>query len=213
MQLTLDKIGKRFQKEWIFRNVCLSFFSGKSYAITGNNGSGKSTLLQVIAGIIPSSEGTISLSVDGKNIAGENLYSFLSIATPYMELIEELTLSELVDFHIGFKPLTCSKEVFIDQLLGLEHAKGKEIRNYSSGMKQKVKLGLALFSKSQLILLDEPTSNLDLQNIEWYNNHLKAVSAQKDKLIIICSNIVQEYDFCDEIISVNDYKKKALKQV
>ena len=205
MKIVLEQIGRRFNREWIFRNVNYSFETGKSYAILGPNGSGKSTLLQIISGSLTSSEGKIEYSGSEKIIEVEDVFHQLSLAAPYLELIEELSLSEHIDFHFQFKKYRSgyNKETLIS-LLGLNSSEHKAIKNFSSGMKQRVKLALAFCADTSILLLDEPTSNLDQQGVEWYLSLVREFSA--DRLVIVCSNQEQEYAFCDYQIKVSDYK-------
>lgn len=201
MQITLTNIGKRFNREWIFRNLDYTFTAPKKYAITGSNGSGKSTLLQVIAGAVTHNEGCISLG-DGQQET--ELYQHISIAAPYLELIEEMTANELLDFHAAFKPLAISKQDAL-HTVNLEKSANKQIRYYSSGMKQRLKLAQAFFSDVPVLLLDEPTTNLDLDGIALYRHLIKEYT--NNKLVIVSSNDKQEYDFCEEVIAIADYKK------
>lgn len=205
MKISLDKIGRRFNREWIFRNVSCEFESGNSYAILGANGAGKSTLLQIISGNLSSSEGSIRYSQLGKVIEQENIFSYLSLAAPYLELIEEFSLGELIEFHFRFKNYRrgIDKDSLIG-LLGLKSSEFKAIKNFSSGMKQRVKLALAFCSDTEIILLDEPTSNLDKQGSEWYLNLVSEFSS--DRLLIVCSNQEHEYQFCTSRMNVTDYK-------
>ena len=207
MEITLKDIGRRYNSEWIFRHINYRFESGKSYAVLGQNGSGKSTLLKVLSGSLSSSEGEL-VYTDGESTIGiDQVYQELSIAAPYIELIEEFTLRELFDFHFQFKSYLqgFDKERVLN-LLGLESALDKEIKHFSSGMRQRVKLVLACCSNSNLVLLDEPTSNLDSAGEEWYLN-LIARTKLDFRLFIICSNQKKEYEFCDETISIADFKK------
>jgi len=207
LEITLKDIGRRYNSEWIFRHINYRFESGKSYAVLGQNGSGKSTLLKVLSGSLSSSEGEL-VYTNGESIIGiDQVYQQLSIAAPYIELIEEFTLRELFDFHFQFKSYLrgFDKESVLN-LLGLESALDKEIKHFSSGMRQRVKLVLACCSNSNLVLLDEPTSNLDSAGEEWYLN-LIARTKLDFRLFIICSNQKKEYGFCDETISIVDFKK------
>ena len=205
MKISLEHISRRFNREWIFRDVNYVFESGTSYAILGANGAGKSTLLQVISGSLSSSEGIISYSKDGISLNPENAFKHLSMAAPYLELIEEFTLRELIDFHFRFKKYRTGldRDSLID-LLGLKKSEHKAIRYFSSGMKQRVKLALALCSDADMILLDEPASNLDQQGLEWYLSLAERFSS--DRLLIVCSNQIQEYSFCKKQLNVVDYK-------
>lgn len=205
MTIRLTNAGKRFNREWIFRNFNYEFHPGRSYAITGRNGSGKSTLLQVIAGATTFNEGNIVYLQEGKPVNHDDVYSGISIAAPYLELVEEMTLLEFLQFHSALKkwrpPLTTHE---IISILQLEQATHKQIRYFSSGMKQRVKLAQAVFSNVQVVLLDEPCTNLDAEGISLYK---KLVSDHcLSRLLIVSSNDHVEYDFCKEIIDLKDYK-------
>ena len=203
MQITLNNIGKRFNREWIFRNLSYDFIAPKKYAITGSNGSGKSTLLQVIAGSVTHNEGTIIFNSDQQPTPNDQHFAQISIAAPYLELIEEMTANEFLDFHSAFKPLTISKQQAL-QIVNLEKAADKQIRYYSSGMKQRLKLAQAFFSNTPVLLLDEPTTNLDAEGIELYQMLIQNYT--KGKLVIISSNDKEEYRFCEEVIEIGKYK-------
>lgn len=205
MQITLNACGKRYNYDWIFRNLCYQFNSNNSYAILGINGSGKSTLLQCLSSYQEFSEGSINYQISTDNIEDSQIYQRLSLVTPYMELIEEFTLEETIRFHNQFKKLTKGiDEEFMIELLKLSKHKSKQIRYFSSGMKQRVKLLLAFCSDTELLLLDEPTSNLDSQGVEWYQMMIEKYS--ENKLLIIASNDEREYSFCKEKISITDFK-------
>lgn len=205
MNITLRNTGKRYNREWIFRNVDLDFIQGNTYAITGSNGSGKSTLLQNIAGATMATEGKIQYLNNSHIAIADNLaYQQISIAAPYLELIEEMTAIEFLNFHSTFKMLTQSvSEILL--AVGLENAGNKQIRYYSSGMKQRLKLAQAFFSKASVLLLDEPTTNLDESGIQLYKSLISKFT--KDRLVIVCSNDKNEYEFCKNLISVEQYKK------
>ncbi len=198
-------MGKRFNREWIFRHCSYQFEPGKKYAITGSNGSGKSTLLQVISGSLTYNEGTVEIKHKLQTTNNEQLYSYISIAAPYLELIEEMTAKEMLDFHAQFKPLinSLSKDEMLETV-GLKTAVNKQIRYYSSGMKQRLKLAQAFFCNTPILLLDEPTTNLDADGTALY--HYLMSNYTKDKLVIVSSNDKQEYEFCEEVIRIGDYK-------
>ncbi len=205
MRINLSNAGKRFNRDWIFRKAELSFLPSHTYAIIGSNGSGKSTLLQVIAGSMAISEGIISWQLNNTTIDADNIYSYLTISAPYVEVIEEMTAVEFLQFHQQFKPLI--KDVTIKQILniiGLEKSATKQIRYYSSGMKQRIKLAQAIFTDAPLLLLDEPCTNLDVTGYELY--HSLIANYAKGKTIIVSSNDVNEYSFCETVISIMDYK-------
>jgi ABC-type multidrug transport system ATPase subunit len=205
MKITIDNAGKRFNFEWILQHITLTFQSGKSYAVLGPNGSGKSTMLQMIAGIIAPSQGSIQYSNDSGKIDDEEIFHHLSFTAPYVELVEEFTAEEMISFQKGFKPLLGEiSERDVLQIAQLENGNSKQIKNFSSGMKQRLKVSLALLADVPLILLDEPTTNLDQRGFEWYLDLIKKFSS--DRLLIISSNLEREYGFCDEHIDVTKFK-------
>jgi len=207
LKIIVKDIGRRYNNEWIFRHINYTFESGKSYAILGHNGSGKSTFLKVLSSSLTPSSGELIYTNGDEVLPVDSIYQQLSLAAPYVELIEEFTLNELIDFHFKFKNYLPSfdKETVV-KLLGLEHALDRELRFFSSGMRQRVKLALACCSASDIVLLDEPTSNLDSAGEQWY---LSLIDRTKlpSRLFIVCSNQKKEYEFCDETISIVDFKK------
>ncbi len=202
MQISLQQAGKRFNKEWIFRNLDYTFEAGQHYALIGNNGSGKSTLLQIIAGYSSLTKGNIDWSENDHS----TIYKQLSFAAPYLELIEEFTTLEQFTFHSIFKSLQPSISVNdIIERIGLKNSTHKQIRYFSSGMKQRLKLALAILSDAPLLLLDEPCSNLDQEGYSLYAELIEQFA--KHKLIIVGSNEPQEYAFCSKQVNLMDYKK------
>jgi len=222
MKVSLTDAGKRFNRDWIFRHLTYTFEKGNSYAIIGPNGSGKSTLLQVLSGAMQVSEGNIDFMLtDGrwpKNSSNlktaighrssviEDVYSYVSISAPYLEVVEEMTLKEFLEFHHHFKPFLSSVTIEnIISILDLGNAANKQIRYYSSGMKQRAKLAQAIFSDTPFLLLDEPCTNLDSTGIELYHRLIDEYCP--GRLVIVSSNDEVEYRFCKERINVADYKK------
>jgi ABC-type multidrug transport system ATPase subunit len=206
MKISLQNIGRRFNRDWIFRGVDYTFTAGESYAILGSNGSGKSTLLAVLNGSLSPSAGTIKYFFEDKEVEVEQIFQHLSLAAPYLELIEEFSLEEMIDFHFKFKSYKPGiDKAAIIELLSLPGSSNKLIRYFSSGMKQRLKLVLAFCADTPILLLDEPTSNLDAQGVEWYLNLVQQFA--KDRLAIICSNQEHEYSFCQHRLNITDYKK------
>ncbi|GAB3820279.1 ABC transporter ATP-binding protein [Pontibacter rugosus] len=210
MQINLTGLGKRYNYEWIFRNLTYTFESGTSYAILGHNGSGKSTLLTIIAGHNLYSEGQLEYTVNGKKIQPDEAYRHLSLTAPYLELVEEFSLLEMLDFHTRFKPLRqqLSTTALIDRM-GLHKSKHKFVKDFSSGMKQRLKLGIAIYSDTSLLLLDEPTTNLDQEGVAWYQEHV--AQNKTGRLIIVGSNIQHEYSFCEQQLRISDYHSATAK--
>jgi len=207
MQIQITTASKRFNTEWIFSNLNFSFTTGQHYALIGNNGSGKSTLLQIIAGYIGLTKGEIDwTNTTGESIDSSKIFQYTSIAAPYLELVEEFTALEQIAFHQQFKPLQSGlSPIELLAKIGLAKAADKQIRNFSSGMKQRLKLALAIFDQAPILLLDEPCSNLDQEGIQTYHQLMQAYAMHK--LIIVASNDPQEYQFCKQQLSHSDYKE------
>jgi ABC-type multidrug transport system ATPase subunit len=208
IKITLENIGRRFNRDWIFRGIDYTFTGGETYAILGPNGSGKSTLLQVLNSSLSPSAGTISYFYNDAPVEIEQVFQHLSLAAPYLEVIEEFTLDEMIDFHFKFK---CYKQGItkteVIALLDMYSSRNKPIKYFSSGMKQRLKLALAFCADTPLLMLDEPTSNLDTQGVDWYLNLVQQFAF--NRLTIICSNQEHEYSFCKHKLSIVDYKVKG----
>lgn len=206
MTITLANIGKKFGREWIFRGVNHTFEEGSATVLTGSNGSGKSTLLQVISGYVIPTEGSIDFVHAGATVMQESVHKQFAFASPYLELMEDFTFRESVAFQSKFRPWKSGlDEKKIIELSGLSHAADKLIRNYSSGMKQRAKLTLAILCKAPVLLLDEPCSNLDKQAMAWYGTLMTDFMDQQT--VIVCSNQVkEEYFFCTKELGIEGLK-------
>jgi ABC-type multidrug transport system ATPase subunit len=205
IEIKLKGLGKRFQYDWIFKNLTINIPGGTKCAITGGNGSGKSTLLKCISAINPFTEGKIEYYLNNNELPESEVFNYLTISAPYLELPEEFSLKELLVFHFKFKkPISgIDHEGMMHKMYLYEH-RNKPISQFSSGMKQRLKLGLCLFSDVPLVLLDEPTSNLDEKGIHWYLEMIGEFG--KDRTIFICSNDSREYGFCNQRIHMDDFK-------
>lgn len=207
MKIELQQVGKKFRKQFVFQNLTCTINSASKSVILGENGSGKSTLLKILSSAVAPSVGSVTYFSGGPNpIEIAEVPQYIGIATPYMDLIEEFTPIELIEFVKGFKAfnnqLSTSELI---ELVYLTASKNKPIKYFSSGMKQRLKLLLALTTTNQLVLLDEPTSNLDSKGIDWYQKLIHEYAM--NKTIVVCSNAIQhEYDFCTEQINIEHYK-------
>ena len=205
MSLSLINIAKKFNRDWVFRNANYQFEIPGSYVIKGSNGSGKSTLLKILSGFLTPTEGELKLLIKSNNITTDNWSNHIAYAAPYYELIEEMYLEEFVSFYIKFKPLQkgISQHDLI-KIAYLEEAKNKQIKNFSSGMRQRLKLALAWLSDVSIVLLDEPCSNLDARGIEWYKNLANKYS--ENRLVIVCSNNIEdEFSFCKKSLDMDNF--------
>lgn len=206
LNITLSNAGKKFGKEWIFRHVTLDVKQGEKVVILGLNGSGKSTLLQALTGYLSLNEGSLHYQQDSKTIDAEDYYHYQSLASPYLELIEDFTLQELIEHAAVYKPfLNQLNTAQVIELSGLSLHKDKYIKLFSSGMKQRLKLTLAILANTPVLFLDEPTTNLDATVIGWYQKLITRYASEKT--IIVCSNSIrEEYAFCDRTITMEDFK-------
>lgn len=194
MKISLQHIQKKFNNIKILDDINLEIEQHQICVILGANGSGKSTLMQIISGKMLQTDGNIFYAINSQNITSENVFSQISYAAPYIDIIDEFTASELLQFHFKFKKLQCFASV-VDLLEYLKLPNNKNIKYFSSGMKMKLKLGMAFYSESSLLLLDEPCSHFDTINKHWYKNELTKI--QGKRTIIIASNDTEEYDFIE----------------
>lgn len=207
MDISIENLGKRFNREWIFRNLSLEISSGSKTAIIGNNGSGKSTLVKILGLYLLQSEGQVIYMKEGAPIKAEDPQLSINFAAPYFNVIEEYTLKEFLAFHSKFKMPNCD----LDETLltvGLSKEKNKPIKDFSSGMKQRVKLVLALCYEAAIIILDEPTSNLDEEGIAWFETK---IAAMRDQTLLIATNLQHEISLCKEKIILKNFKPDAIR--
>jgi ABC-type multidrug transport system ATPase subunit len=201
MKIVTRNLSKRFNREWIFKDFSFTFHPQQTYAIVGPNGSGKSTLLQILWGQMLPSSGEIKFFNKDQAIAIEEVFQSIAIATPYMDLLDEFTLEEMVRFHFQFKAPRDGKSVEeIIESIGLSSARKKIISNFSSGMKQRLKLGLAFNTQAEILFLDEPTTNLDKKAIQWYWDNL--ANQMGKATVIIASNQEGEYPSTAEKVDI-----------
>ncbi len=202
MEISLDQIGKRFREHWIFRNLNLQLQTGDTLAILGPNGSGKSTLLQIIAGLLRPSAGSFQVT-EKKAVkwSPEEYIANMSFTAPYLELPEELPLPELIKHHFRFRKLR--PDIHLETLPAqwlLDGEQDRPIGEYSSGMKQRVKLGLALSTDSAVVLMDEPLTNLDDSGRDWYYDLINKY--RHDRILVVASNRPEEYVFCERTLKM-----------
>jgi ABC-type multidrug transport system ATPase subunit len=206
MRLDAQNLGRRYGRQWIFRQLSHAFQPGTATAILGPNGAGKSTLLSILAGQLLPTEGSITYTLAGKSLSISEIPKYLAYCAPYLELPEDFTLLELLAFHTRLKPLRpgLAAAGLVD-LMYLQKARHQPVRTFSSGMKQRLKLGLALYAAAPLLLLDEPTTNLDAQGAAWYLEHVARVR-EAGRLVIVSSNVPAEYAFCEAQVLITDFQ-------
>jgi ABC-type multidrug transport system ATPase subunit len=202
MEVQLSGAGKKFDGNWLFRNLNHTFASFSQSVVVGANGSGKSTLLKAIAGMLTLMEGEVKHSLAGETIMDSDVYKRLSVSSPWLELPEDYSLKELIAFQSVFKPFISKyPNDKVLEMLEIPNSMNKPFKHFSSGMKQRVKLGLAILGKSELLLLDEPLTALDSNGVNWYqhliSNHLE------NRTVIVFSNHKQdEYFFCKKELTL-----------
>lgn len=201
LRIELTGVGKRFGRHWIIRDLSEVFTSGSQIGIRGRNGSGKSTLLRLLCGQLTPSRGQIDFSIEGKKVSAGNIYQHISWTGPYLEIVEELTISDFLRFHFTLKPLLPHIELAaVPALLELDQVRNRKLSDCSSGMRQRVLLGSALYADTSLLLLDEPTVTLDEEAITWFQQQLAA--NRDDRLVIIASNDEQDLVGCERVLAL-----------
>ena len=200
MKIIAADLGKKFETQWIFRNISVKLEQGVSLAITGPNGSGKSTLLQILANSLAPSSGSVEYYTEDRLLETDEASRKISFAAPYVELIEEFTLKEHLEFHSKFCMPTISINDMMDRL-GHPKAVDQPIRQFSSGMKQRLRLILSFFFDADVSFFDEPTSNLDESGIAWYLSEIKNLIHNRS--VLIASNQRYEHDFCKKTLSLD----------
>lgn len=206
MNIQLKDIAKHYGREVVFKGVTTTLASGSRTAILGPNGSGKSTLLQVIGGALVPTGGTITHQLAGAPIDQQEVYRYVSIAAPYLGLYEDLSLRQTIAFHARFKRLHGGLAVeAVARIAYLEHALDKPVLHFSSGMKQRLKLALAMLSDTPLLLLDEPASNLDAEAIAWYRQ-LLSEHLDGRTLVVASNRQPAEHDMCTAALEMGVFK-------
>lgn len=204
--LEAQQLNKSFGRRLIFNDLTFKFDKPGVYGISGPNGSGKSTLVKIIAGIIAASKGKIIHLLNGKIITEENLHNHIGFVSPYLVLYEEFSTLENLKLFADIRGTEFNKER-VNYLLNkflLYKRKDDLLKTYSSGMKQRVKFIFALMHSPQLLILDEPTSNLDEEGKNSVYEIVKEES--KTNIVIVASNERNDLELCDEIVLLEKYK-------
>jgi len=204
MHIALNKISKRYGYQWILRDVDLTINTGSVLGVNGLNGSGKSTLIKILSGFLSPSEGKIDYTLNAKKISVADVYKSVSWVAPYLSLTDNYTIEEMYKLHSTFKSMkTKSYKEFVN-IIELSSHQNKYLKDFSSGMQQRLQLGLAILTKSPLLLLDEPTSYLDSNAIDWYHNLLQ--NNINDRTVVIASNDENDLVECESTVDVLDFK-------
>jgi len=197
LRISCSDIAKKYVKEVLFKDFNYTFEQNGKYAILGSNSSGKSTLLKIIGKAISPNKGEIVYSLS------QGTESLVSFCSPEMHLLDDFTVREMFELHFNFKKAKLTKEEQWE-ISGLKSFLDKKYIELSSGLKNKVKLTLALFSDTPALLLDEPCTNFDEVNLKWYNEMIDNYCSSQ--LIIVASNQQIEYHFCKNHINLSQFK-------
>jgi ABC-type multidrug transport system ATPase subunit len=202
MDLSIQKLSKTFNQRTVFHELSFSVPSGARFAITGSNGSGKSTLLKILSGGMLSTSGTVQYELNQVEMNPERIYKYVHVVAPYNTVVEELTLPELFTFHKDLQTLSMFDR-YKDWIDRIEYKFDPEarIKTFSSGMKQRIKLGIAMLDNRPLILVDEPTTNLDIQGKEWFFR--LAANLSTHQTLVIASNDSEEIACCQQRLDLN----------
>lgn len=204
MEIICSDIAKKFRKEILFSSFNYTFKEKEKYAILGFNSAGKSTLLKVVAGLIEPTKGKVKFVNNKQEVEPTDQHTYFSFASPELQLFKDLMVKDILDFHFQFKQCKLSENEFLEEC-GLRPFLNKQYSELSSGLKNKLKLSLALFSDTPILLLDEPCTNFDDANTQWYLHCINKYCG--DQMIIVASNQEVEYSFCEKKIQLIDYKK------
>lgn len=211
IEIVCDNISKSYSGKSIFKNLNLKISSRESLTITGRNGTGKSTLIKVLSNLVKNSKGRITVRENGKDLNAETWFLRTGLLTPYYNLYDELTGSENLRFFYELKLQENKKEEFINERVNfflhevsLYDKRNELVKNYSSGMKQRLKLAFAVINEPEILFMDEPRTNLDKYGIEIMN---RFAVAQKEKgILIIATNDEDDKQLCDRTLNIEDYR-------
>jgi heme exporter protein A len=203
LSLTGTGITKEFNRRTIFRDVSISLSHGDSLAITGRNGSGKSTLVKVVAGLLSATRGKIEYTVDGKPLDIDNLRYHIGLVSPYLQLYDEFSGDENLELLSKIRSDVGIDSARIQEVLetvGLWERRADYVRTYSSGMKQRLKYAFAVLHRPALLILDEPTSNLDHDGIAMVKTIVE--EQKKHGVLIVATNDADEAGWCSSNIEL-----------
>lgn len=210
IEINCNNLSKSFSGKIIFKNLSLKLSSKNSVTITGNNGSGKSTFIKVLANVIRPSAGSVEINENNLSLPKEEWYQKIGLLSPYLNLYDELTGFENLDFFLKLKTFQTDDKAATEKVnsllkeVNLFDKRNETVKNYSSGMKQRLKLAFAILNDPEILFMDEPRSNLDQSGIDIMIN---VANRQKEKgILIIATNDAEDKLICDELINIEDYK-------
>ncbi len=192
------RITQTFNNRTVLSDFSFQIKSGKSIVFTGPNGSGKTTLIRIICNLLPPSSGNVKYFYAETEVASKDLYSKIGLVGPYLQLYNNLTALENYSFFARIRGLQVEISHFksLMKMVGLSGREFDELRTYSSGMLQRMKYVCALLHQPEVLVLDEPTSNLDKAGSEIV---YRIMEKQKENgILIIATNEPGEIKFGDK---------------
>lgn len=202
MKLQAQNISKYFGEKMIFEDINFELSGGQSAAIIGPNGSGKTTLVKIICNLIRPTKGNIVYSVNDTPVGMDNIYKNIGLVSPYLELYEDLTARENLLFFAKLKKVTEAQNR-ISELMSQLNLSGREndqVKTYSSGMRQRLKYVFALLDKPRVLILDEPTSNLDTDGTDRVYQIME--EQKKKNILILATNDSNDLKYGDFQVAV-----------
>jgi len=201
-----QNLSKLFGRRLIFKDVNFNWEEKGIFGISGPNGSGKSTLVKIVAGLIAPSSGKIIHKKSGGEIIPEKLHNHIGFVSPYLVLYEEFSAWENLKIFAKIRGVEFNEEkinYYLIQFL-LENRKNDLVKTYSSGMKQRLKFIFALMHSPEVLIFDEPTSNLDEEGKKVVYNIIREEG--KTGIVIIASNEVKDLELCNEVLLLEKFK-------
>jgi heme exporter protein A len=202
ISLEITNIRKEFDLRPVLKNISFSLNKGDSLAITGRNGSGKSTLIKILSSILFQTSGKVDLSIDSKPVARENYYKYIGLVSPYLNLYDEFTGYENLKLVTGIRGLPESSMDEVLKRVGLFGRRHDLLKIYSSGMKQRLKIAFSIIHSPKVLLLDEPTSNLDAEGIKLVEEIASEYKLQS--ILIIATNDQHERTLCEKELNLDN---------
>ena len=203
--LNVSGLGKHYGETLLFKDISFQLNRGDVLAVAGWNGSGKSTLLRIIAGLVRPSAGRVEMFVNSDPVPKESRRRFVGMVAPALSLYDELTGLENMEFFCRVRGVACNRNDCLDIIarVGLTAHGEKMCRDYSSGMKQRLKLAQALVHEPPLLLLDEPGCNLDSQGIKVVEE-IVSNQRQLGGMTVIASNEQREVGYAGKVINLSE---------
>ncbi len=206
--LKVRELKKVFNRRLVFDKLNFQIRQGERLVVTGKNGSGKSTLIKILAGVLTQSAGSFQYLINDKKVDRESIFQIVGLVSPYLVLYDEFSAYENLYLFAKIRGLKIS-EADINNILirvDLFERRNDLLRTYSSGMKQRVKYASAILHDPYVLLLDEPTSNLDIAGKNFVDDLV--MNFRSDGIVIVATNEAQDFKYGDRIINLDDYKNK-----